>query len=70
MPDFLQSDDADDDDDADGGLLSGMKKRTRRQYDERRDADDMEGMEDVSTVMASLSSCRPINIFRNCRMSN
>lgn len=68
MPDFLQSDDADDD--ADGGLLSGMKKRTRRQYDERRDADDMEGVEDVSTIMARLRRWRSINIFRNCRMSN
>nr|VWP01020.1 V-type proton ATPase catalytic subunit A (V-ATPase subunit A) (EC [Ganoderma boninense] len=44
MPDFLQSDDVDDD--ADGGLLSGMKRRTRKQYDERRDVDDMEGVED------------------------
>ncbi|KAM5543152.1 hypothetical protein V8D89_003026 [Ganoderma adspersum] len=44
MPDFLQSDDVEDD--ADGGLLSGMKRRTRKQYDERRDADDMEGVED------------------------
>ena len=52
MPDFLQSDDVEDD--ADGGLLSGMKRRTRKQYDERRDADDMEGVEDVSTIILSL----------------
>ena len=52
MPDFLQSDDVEDD--ADGGLLSGMKRRTRKQYDERRDVDDMEGVEDVSTVILSL----------------
>ncbi|KDQ53623.1 hypothetical protein JAAARDRAFT_197421 [Jaapia argillacea MUCL 33604] len=47
MPQFLQSDDdADMDDDLTGGLLSGMKRRTRRQYDERRDLDDLEGIED------------------------
>jgi Mini-chromosome maintenance protein 2 len=45
-PEFLYSDDMEEDD-ADGGLLSGMKRRTRRQYDERRDLDDMEGVEDV-----------------------
>ncbi|KAI0768718.1 MCM-domain-containing protein [Trametes elegans] len=45
MPDFLQSDDMEDDD-ADGGLLSGMKRRTRRQYDERKDMDDLEGVDD------------------------
>ncbi|RPD78428.1 MCM-domain-containing protein [Lentinus tigrinus ALCF2SS1-7] len=45
MPDFLQSDDIEDDG-LDGGLLSGMKRRTRRQYDERRDMDDMQGIDD------------------------
>ncbi|GBE81345.1 DNA replication licensing factor mcm2 [Sparassis crispa] len=44
MPDFLQSDDMDDDFDA--GLLAGTKRRTRRQYDERKELDDMEGIED------------------------
>ncbi|KAL6308194.1 MCM2/3/5 family-domain-containing protein [Sparassis latifolia] len=44
MPDFLQSDDLDDDFDA--GLLAGTKRRTRRQYDERKELDDMEGIED------------------------
>ena len=46
MPEFLQSDDIEDD--LDGGLLSGMKRRTRKQYDERKDLDDMDGVEDVS----------------------
>ncbi|KAI0829890.1 MCM-domain-containing protein [Trametes gibbosa] len=45
MPEFLQSDDMEDDD-VEGGLLAGMKKRTRRQYDERRDLDDLEGVDD------------------------
>jgi DNA replication licensing factor MCM2 len=27
--------------------VSRMKRRTRRQYDERRDADDLDGIEDV-----------------------
>ncbi|KAI0958277.1 MCM DNA helicase complex subunit [Taiwanofungus camphoratus] len=44
MPDFLQSDDVDDDDDR--GLLAGTKRRTRRQYDERKELDDMDGVED------------------------
>ncbi|KAG6911108.1 MCM DNA helicase complex subunit [Tephrocybe rancida] len=47
-PAFLGSDDdMDDDDEMDGGLgLSRMKPRTRRAYDERRDLDDMDGIED------------------------
>ncbi|KAI0029089.1 MCM2/3/5 family-domain-containing protein [Vararia minispora EC-137] len=46
-PEFLQSDDDIDMDGlGDGGLLSGMKRRARRDYDERRDVDDMEGIED------------------------
>ena len=47
-PDFLLSDGLEEEDTMDGGLLSGMKRRTRRQYDERRDMDDMDGIEDVS----------------------
>ncbi|EPQ57599.1 MCM-domain-containing protein [Gloeophyllum trabeum ATCC 11539] len=48
MPEYLLGSDglADSEDDITGGLLSGMKKRTRRQYDERRDQDDMDGIED------------------------
>ena len=36
-----------DEDMDDGGLLSQMKRRTRRQYDERKDMDDLDGVEDV-----------------------
>jgi DNA replication licensing factor MCM2 len=53
MPQFLESDDAEDEGDIDGGLLSGMKRRTRRQYDERRDIDDMDGIEDVRSLLHS-----------------
>ncbi|EKM53999.1 uncharacterized protein PHACADRAFT_97745 [Phanerochaete carnosa HHB-10118-sp] len=45
-PGFLESDDMEDEDTGEGGLLSQMKRRTRRQYDERRDMDDLEGVED------------------------
>lgn len=50
-PDFLLSDGLEEEDDMDGGLLSGMKRRTRRQYDERRDMDDMDGIEDVGLAV-------------------
>ncbi|THH19967.1 hypothetical protein EW146_g1327 [Bondarzewia mesenterica] len=46
MPSFFDSDDADMDDGDDGNILSGMKPRARHGYDERRDFDDMEGIED------------------------
>lgn len=46
-PGFLESDDDMEDEELDGGILSGAKRRTRRQYDERRDMDDLEGVEDV-----------------------
>ncbi len=57
-PGFLESDDMEDEDAA-GGLLSQMKRRTRRQYDERKDLDDMDGVEDVrlSPVHYILRSC-------------
>ncbi|KAH8108108.1 MCM-domain-containing protein [Cristinia sonorae] len=47
-PGFMDESDEDDmDEDMSGsGLLSGMRRRTRRQYDERRDMDDMDGVED------------------------
>ena len=50
MPGMLSDDDEDleEEDDPAGGLLSGTKARVRRQYDERRDRDDAEGIEDVS----------------------
>lgn len=46
-PAFLQMDESDEEDDPSGGLLAGMKPRTRRHWDERRDVDDAEGAEDV-----------------------
>ena len=55
MPEFLQSDDMEDEG-LDGGLLSGMKRRTRRQYDERPDADDLQGIDDVSRPSISLTA--------------
>lgn len=45
-PDFMYSDDLEEDD-MDGGLLSGVKPRKRRAYDEVRPMDDMDGVEDV-----------------------
>ena len=54
-PGFLESDDMEDEDMA-GGLLSQMKRRTRRQYDEREDMDDLEGVEDVSPSLFGRSS--------------
>ena len=50
MPGMLSDDDEDleEEDDPAGGLLAGTKPRVRRQYDERRDRDDAEGIEDVS----------------------
>lgn len=53
---FLDSDGAEDEDAMDGGLgVSKMKRRTRRQYDERRDMDDLEGIEDVCDLEQVLS---------------
>jgi len=46
-PTFFDSDDAGAEDDDESGLLSGTRTRARRQYDERRDVDDMEGIDDV-----------------------
>lgn len=47
-PQFLEDDDMDDEDVLDDDLgVARMKRRTRRQYDERRDIDDVDGMDDV-----------------------
>jgi hypothetical protein len=55
-PRFLESDDMDDEDALDDGLgVARMKQRTRRQYDERRDLDDMDG-EDVRLPQIQSSS--------------
>ncbi|KZT04684.1 MCM-domain-containing protein [Laetiporus sulphureus 93-53] len=45
MPEFLESDDMDEDQPG-RSLLAGTKMRARRQYDERKDLDDMAGIED------------------------
>ncbi|KAK7057109.1 DNA helicase [Favolaschia claudopus] len=42
---FVDDDDGMDDGDEDEEMISRMNKRTRRPYDERRDIDDMEGVE-------------------------
>ena len=54
-PGFLDSDDMEDED-MDGGILSQMKRRTRRQYDERKDMDDLEGVEDVGFISSGFIS--------------
>lgn len=63
MPAFLESDDMDEDDDG-RGLLAGTKRRVRRQYDERKDLDDLDGVEDVSR---SPSCCTTVNLIRHIR---
>ena len=52
MPGILSDDDEDleEEDDPAGRLLAGTKTRVRRQYDERRDRDDAEGIEDVKSL--------------------
>ncbi len=45
-PAFLD-DDMDAEDEMEDEALAKMRKRTRRIWDERRDEDDMEGVEDV-----------------------
>ena len=55
-PDFLLSDGLEEEGDMDGGLLSGMKRRTRRQYDERKDMDDMDGIDDVRVTSNSVGT--------------
>ncbi|KAG2755285.1 MCM-domain-containing protein [Suillus brevipes Sb2] len=46
-PQFLEDDDMDDEDALGDDLGVGrMKRRTRRQYDERRDVDDVDGVDD------------------------
>jgi hypothetical protein len=57
MPEFLQSEEEEDDDAMDGGLGVGrMKRRTRRQYDEQRDIDDLDGVEDVRRIACLIYS--------------
>ena len=69
-PDFLSSDGLEEGDDMDGGLLSGMKRRTRRQYDERKDMDDMDGIDDVRLTVGSIKPLKSDIYLRNCLWSN
>jgi hypothetical protein len=63
-PTFFDSDDVGAEDDDESGLLSGTRTRARRQYDERRDVDDMEGIEDVCFIFILFFpmsfACRPV----------
>ena len=64
MPGMLSDDeDLEEEDDPAGGLLAGTKARVRRQYDERRDRDDAEGIEDVSYTEISKHSAG-LTVFR------
>lgn len=56
-PAFLGSDNDMDDEDGDELGISTMKRRTRKQYDERRDADDLDGIEDVGLLQTPLLYC-------------
>lgn len=52
-PAFLGSDADMEDEGMDELGLASMKMRTRKQYDERRDMDDLDGVEDVCFVASS-----------------
>jgi len=60
-PAFFGEEDMDDEMEDDDGL-SRMKQRTRRQYDERRDIDDMDGLEDVRSHIHSARD----SLLTNC----
>ena len=47
-PDLLM--DEDDDEEGEDELLTGMRRRTRHQYDERIEEDDVAGIETVSNT--------------------
>lgn len=67
-PAFLDSDDAVEED-LDDIELARMKRRTRKQYDERRDIDDLDGVEDVRYHW--LLSCQGFhNMGRNYHWNN
>lgn len=70
-PAFLDSDNDMDDEDGDELGIANMKRRTRKQYDERRDADDLDGVDNVSSrVSLLLSGCLFVFIFRKSPWSN
>lgn len=58
----MLSEDDMDEDDPDGGLLAGMKRRTRRQYDERKLADDAEGILDDELPLEDLGDIKADSI--------
>jgi len=66
-PAFLGSDDDMDNEDLDELGISSMRRRTRKQYDERRDMDDLEGVEDVSPL--SFASFTRYPTQKYCRSS-
>lgn len=55
-PAFLD-DDLDDEDGMEDEALARMRRRTRHVYDERRDEDDMDGVEDASDWCSGLPLC-------------
>jgi DNA replication licensing factor MCM2 len=69
-PEFLGSADDMDDEDFDDLGISSMKKRTRKQYDERRDMDDLEGVENVSRIACWFLYVNLSQKFRNCLWNN
>ncbi len=69
-PSFFDSDDVGAEDDDESGLLSGTRTRARRQYDERRDVDDMEGIEDVRLSFAFCVALGSYNWKRKCPWSS
>lgn len=51
MPNLLSDDE---EDMGDGLIPSGARRRARKTYEERRDIDDMEGVEDVCSLIVSI----------------
>ncbi|KAG8936945.1 MCM DNA helicase complex subunit [Tulasnella sp. 418] len=60
-PGFLE-DETDEEEDVDRGLLSGIKVRTRRDYDERRDIDDAAGLRDDEIPLEDLGNIKANSI--------
>jgi DNA replication licensing factor MCM2 len=64
-------DDEDAEDEMDGGLgVSSIPRRTRRQYDERRDIDDLDGIEDVRFYASRVITLVMPLRFRRSHWSN
>lgn len=70
-PTFLGSDNMDNEYMEDDLGIALMKKRTRKQYDERPDLDDLEGVEDVScSTNFALHAFLSFKSYRNCLWNN